>query len=152
MNPRPHRVGFGDICPSRKNTAYGKAFILFLSVFALGFFVGPVMDLASSWKHRVPGGILTVSSMTLLLGVLLFSTLEGLSTLEALYFSIIAGTTIGYGDFTPNTDLGKLAVSIYVVLAINVTGALLEPAKVYLTELCNESEGSKVDDSNKKED
>jgi uncharacterized membrane protein YadS len=111
------------------------------------------MDLASSWKNRVPGGIFAVASTTLLLGVVLFSTLEDLTTLEALYFSIIAGTTIGYGDFSPDTDLGKIAVSIYVVVAINVTGALLEPAKGYLMQLCSEREGlPEVAVSNTKED
>lgn len=96
------------------------------------------MDLASSWKHQVPGGIFAVASMTLLLGVMLFTTLEDLTHLEAAYFSVIAGTTIGYGDFTPVTDWGKLATSVYVILAINVTGALLEPAKAFLIDICTE--------------
>ena len=96
------------------------------------------MDLASSWKDRVPGGIVAVASMTLLLGVMLFTSLEDLTHLEAAYFSVIAGTTIGYGDFTPVTDWGKLAISAYVILAINVTGALLEPAKTFLMDICTE--------------
>jgi len=133
-------VGFGDICPSKDLSASGKTFILLLSLFGLGFFLGPVMDLASSWKHRVPGGLFAVASITLVLGILLFSNLEGLSQLEAAYFSVIAGLTIGYGDFSPSTDLGKLVISLYVILAINVTGALLEPGKKFLVDLCTEDD------------
>lgn len=48
-----------------------------------------------------------------LLIVLLFGTIfhhfsEGFRWIDALYFSVITLTTVGFGDFTPSTDLGKV--------------------------------------------
>lgn len=49
---------------------------------------------------------------------------------------LLAGTTIGYGDISPKSDVGKLAVAMYAVLAINVVASMLEPARDFLLEFC----------------
>jgi hypothetical protein len=130
-------IGFGDICPSDKTTITGKAFIVFLAIAGLGMFTGPVMDLTSSWKNQVPGGFVGVIIVTLGLGISIFTTLEGMTEVEALYFTIVAGTTIGYGEIHPNSNLGKLAVSLFALLIVNVAGGFLQPAKEYLSYICS---------------
>jgi hypothetical protein len=57
----------------------------------LGFFCGPLLALASSWKQQVPGGITAVGSVTLGLGVLIFTMIEGMSPSDAVHLSIITG-------------------------------------------------------------
>jgi hypothetical protein len=37
---------------------------------------------------------------------------------------------------TPATDLGKIAVAIYAIVAVNVVVALLVPARQYLEGFC----------------
>ena len=37
---------------------------------------------------------------------------------------------------TPATDLGKIAVAIYAIVAVNVVVALLVPARHYLDGVC----------------
>jgi Ion channel len=59
--------------------------------------------------------------------------------LDLLVIPFNEGTTIGYGDLTPNTDLGRLAVAIYALLVCNVVGGLLEPARDYFESLCHAS-------------
>mmetsp|Transcript_24677 Transcript_24677/g.40847 ORF Transcript_24677/g.40847 Transcript_24677/m.40847 type:complete len:114 (-) Transcript_24677:132-473(-) len=54
---------------------------------------------------------------------------------RALYASIITGTTIGYGDLTPSTDMGKVLVAL-PLLVVNVVGAILETTKAYLIQFC----------------
>ena len=49
---------------------------------------------------------------------------------------ILKGTTIGYGDISPKTDMGKLAVALYAILAINVVASILEPAMQFLLTFC----------------
>lgn len=41
-----------------------------------------------------------------------------------------------YGDVTPTTDEGKIAVAMYTILVSNVIGGLLQPARSYLESLC----------------
>jgi voltage-gated potassium channel Kch len=49
-----------------------------------------------------------------------YSTVEGLRVVDALYFSVITLTTVGYGDFAPKTDAGKLFTAAYVLVGIGI--------------------------------
>lgn len=94
-----HRVGFGDICPADDLPVLGKAFIMITSFTGLGMFCGPVMDLAASWSDSVPGGMLSLTTVTIAIGVMLFTHIEDMSESDAAYMSFITGTTIGYVEF-----------------------------------------------------
>ncbi|EEC50899.1 predicted protein [Phaeodactylum tricornutum CCAP 1055/1] len=124
-------VGYGDICPGDL-TLLGQVFLVCYGLFGLGMFGGPVMTLASSWTKHVPGGLPTVGTVAMSVGVGIFMQLEGLNEAEAMYASFITGTTIGYGDVTPSTDAGKIAVAFYAICAIPVVAGLMEPARVLL--------------------
>ena len=87
------RIGFGDICPGDTGT-FGRMFLTILPMVGLGFFCGPFLELASSWKDQVPGGLTALSSLTLALGVWLFSVLEGMSYSKAIHLSVITGNGI----------------------------------------------------------
>lgn len=58
--------------------------------------------------------------VVLLLGSIIFHHIEGWSYFDSFYFSVITLTTIGYGDFTPQTTLGKIITMIYVFLGLGV--------------------------------
>mmetsp|Transcript_39479 Transcript_39479/g.58002 ORF Transcript_39479/g.58002 Transcript_39479/m.58002 type:complete len:195 (+) Transcript_39479:168-752(+) len=128
-------VGYGDICPGEIGNE-GRMFIVSLSFLGLGMFSGPIMDFSSSWTKKVPGGIWGATCATAGLGLGMFTILEGMQNDDALYFTVITGTTIGYGDVSPKTDIGKLATSIFAILVTNVMGGLLEPAKDVLANFC----------------
>ena len=72
------------------------------------------------------------------LGVALFTRLEGWAPQDAAYYAVVTGTTIGYGDMAPKTDEGRIAAALYAVVAVNVVGALLDPAKEMLSRFVNE--------------
>ena len=57
----------------------------------MGFFCGPLLEVASSWTNHVPGGLATLASLTFGVGVVLFSNIEGVSQSEATYASVIIG-------------------------------------------------------------
>ena len=58
-------------------------------------------------------------------GLLFFCNIEGWSVIDALYFSSVTFTTIGYGDVVPKTTAGKLFCCIFMIFGITVSELLL---------------------------
>ncbi len=54
------------------------------------------------------------------LGTVVYRYLEGWNWIDALYFSVITLTTVGYGDFSPATDAGKLFTIFYILIGIGI--------------------------------
>jgi len=50
---------------------------------------------------------------------------EGLSPLDTYYFLVSTATTVGYGDISPKTGIGKLLVTLYMVVGIALLGLFL---------------------------
>lgn len=75
-------------------------------------------------KNRMIINIVGVLALgVLLIGTLFYARVEGLKVLDAAYFSTMTLTTIGYGDITPKTDLGKLFTMAYAIVGIGIIGA-----------------------------
>ena len=56
---------------------------------------------------------------------IMYSTLEGWSILDSLYATIITITTVGYGDFSPQTTAGKIFAIVFTLGAIGIGGYAL---------------------------
>jgi hypothetical protein len=66
-------------------------------------------------RLRVFGVVL---ASVLLAGTLGFSLLEGLSLVDALYFSVVTVATVGYGDIHPITPAGRLLAVALIVCGV----------------------------------
>jgi len=55
-------------------------------------------------------------------GVVFYHIVEKLNWIDSLYFSVITLTTVGYGDITPHTNLGKIFTVFYVLIGIAIIG------------------------------
>lgn len=53
-------------------------------------------------------------------GTIFFHYQEKWSWLNSFYFSTVTLATVGYGDFTPKTDLGKLVDIFYILGGIGI--------------------------------
>jgi len=51
--------------------------------------------------------------------VIFFHIVEGWSFLDAAYFTTVTLATVGYGDFTPKTSLGKVGAIILIFSGIS---------------------------------
>lgn len=70
--------------------------------------------------------ILAVSALGLVLaGTVVYRFLEDWSWVDSLYFSVIAVTTVGFGDITPSTDASKLFTILYVISGITIVTTYL---------------------------
>lgn len=62
-----------------------------------------------------------------LIGLVSFSTVfyhfvEKWDWLDSYYFTIVTIATVGYGDYTPKTDIGKLVATILIIIGIGLFG------------------------------
>ncbi len=59
-------------------------------------------------------------------GTVVFQYLEPTFTwVQAFYFTVTTMTTVGYGDLTPSNDFTRLAVSLYILLAVTLYVSLI---------------------------
>lgn len=64
--------------------------------------------------------LLITTIVILAIGTVSYHYLEGWNFLDSLYFSVITLTTIGFGDFAPQTDGGKLFTLIYILVGLGI--------------------------------
>lgn len=64
--------------------------------------------------------VAVIALLTLGTGVVFYHFVENLSWLNSLYFCTVTLTTVGYGDITPKTDLGKLFTVFYILGGIGI--------------------------------
>ena len=71
-------------------------------------------------KEKEYRDLLVTTLIVIGLGTIAYHYLEGWSWLDAVYFSIITLTTIGYGDFSPQTTGGKVFTIFYIVIGVGI--------------------------------
>ena len=56
--------------------------------------------------------------LLMLAGTAGFMKTEGLSLTDAIYFSVVTVTTVGYGDITPKTEAGKFLAMVLIITGV----------------------------------
>ncbi len=66
-----------------------------------------------------------VAGALVLTGTIFYWRFEDWSIIQALYFSVVTLTTVGYGDLHPTTDGTQIFTIIYILTGLGVLVALL---------------------------
>jgi Ca2+-binding EF-hand superfamily protein len=74
-----------------------------------------------------------------LVGLVFYTQVEGWKPYEALYFTTVTVTTVGYGDFSPSTDEGKLFTIIFILVGLGAIGNILTGAIEALLDKAEEA-------------
>jgi len=81
--------------------------------------------LRRNWEDPQFRGLLYLSVLLLVAGMFFYHRVEDWTLLEALYFSVLTLTTVGYGDYYPHTGAGRVFTVFYVLLGLGIVLALL---------------------------
>lgn len=81
--------------------------------------------LRNIWNDQPSRGILIAAALLLVGGTFIFMIIEGYSPVDSFYVCFITLSTIGYGDFSPSTDLGKLVTVAYGIAGLGIIAALI---------------------------
>lgn len=77
-----------------------------------------------SWHDPHFRGGLVLCIAILVSGTVFYTRVEGWSWVDALYFSATTLSTVGVGDLTPVTQLGKIFTVLYIFVGVGVFVAL----------------------------
>ena len=101
--------------------------------------------IVSFLKDKSYRDLLITTFIILVIGTVVFHYLEDWSWLDSLYFSVITLTTIGYGDFSPQTDGGKVFALIYIVLGVGVILSFIQTVHIHFQERRKEQQKKTTD-------
>ncbi|MEM6641642.1 MAG: potassium channel family protein [Bacteroidota bacterium] len=76
-------------------------------------------------KNKEYRDLVITTGVILIIGTIAYHYIEGWSWIDSLYFSFITLTTIGFGDFAPQTEAGKLFTIVYVVIGVGIILAFI---------------------------
>ncbi len=64
--------------------------------------------------------LLSLAMIQLLASTVFYTLAEGWRWLDALYCCVTTLSTVGYGDLSPSTDLGKIFTIFYILTGVGV--------------------------------
>jgi voltage-gated potassium channel len=99
--------------------------------------------LVSFLKNEDYRDLLITTFITLGFGSVVYHFLEGWDWIDSIYFSVITLTTVGYGDYSPQTAPGKVFTIFYIVIGI---GIILS----FINTVYNHYNNVKTDDKDRK--
>ena len=86
------------------------------------------------WRDPETKSLPLVAGALVLAGTLFYWRFEDWTFIEALYFSIVTLTTVGYGDFSPTSPGTQIFTIVYILTGFGVLVALLTSvAQQYLS-------------------
>jgi len=64
--------------------------------------------------------LLFLTSTVIGFGTVMYRFLEQWNWIDCVYFSVVTLTTVGYGDFAPSTNGGKIFTIFYIIIGIGI--------------------------------
>lgn len=75
---------------------------------------------AEAFDHHAYKLITIAAVLLVVIATIVYSTVEHWSVVDSLYFSVVAVTTVGFGDLTPTTTFSKLFTVAYLLTGVGL--------------------------------
>ncbi|EGO5992579.1 ion transporter [Enterococcus faecalis] len=86
--------------------------------------------------------VIYLSSVLIVISAMIYSYAENVPYIDAFWWALVTTTTVGYGDISPATPLGRVAAIILMILGIGFIGMLTSTITEYFNKSKNEDEES----------
>jgi voltage-gated potassium channel len=86
--------------------------------------------------------VIYLSSVLIVISAMIYSYAENVPYIDAFWWALVTITTVGYGDISPATPLGRVAAIILMILGIGFIGMLTSTITEYFNKNNNEDEES----------
>jgi len=77
------------------------------------------------WSDPQFRSLSKLAAIAITSGTVFYWLVEDLRPIDSLYFSVTTLATVGYGDYAPRTDLGKLFTVVYMLVGVGILLAFL---------------------------
>lgn len=84
--------------------------------------------------------LLYTSLSLLIIGAITYSMTEHVSLAQSFWWAIATATTVGYGDISPHTFVGKIVALVLMLVGIGVIGMLTSSITTYFVREDNKSD------------
>ena len=84
-----------------------------------------IRSINDSLRHPRHQAFALAVVVVLVTGVVFYSLAEGWSPADSLYFTVIALSTIGFGDLAPTSTFSRLFTVFYAIVGVGLVGTLL---------------------------
>ena len=86
------------------------------------------------WTDPQFRSLTRLAAIAVVSGTVFYWLVEGLRPIDSLYFSVTTLATVGYGDFAPKTDAGKLFTVVYMLVGVGILLAFLSRVAVQVVD------------------
>nr|WP_035455547.1 potassium channel family protein [Agrilactobacillus composti] len=95
-------------------------------------------------KHNGLIYLIYISIVLLLISSVLYALAESVPLSQALWWAVATATTVGYGDISPHTLIGKLAAVLLMFVGIGFIGMLTSSITTYFTDTHEDSKYDQI--------
>ncbi len=88
--------------------------------FSLGYINKISRGLRVALTDKSVQAVLAVTIAIILWASVFYHFAEGWSWLDSIYFSVVTISTVGFGDFSPETAAGKIFTIFYIIIGLGV--------------------------------
>lgn len=89
--------------------------------------------------------LVIVTVILVLLGAEIYSVAENINYFDSIWWAITTTTTVGYGDISPHTEVGRFVAVILMLLGIGLIGSVTSTVTAFFVEEKNDSQNDKLE-------
>lgn len=91
-------------------------------------FVGLYKIFHRLWREPAFRALIFLEAILFGVGIFFYHFTEGWNWVDSAYFCVVTLATVGYGDFAPVTQFGRLYTIFYIIIGVALLGVFIQLA------------------------